>query len=131
MYQLSVKKRTCAVQLGMSALPPIATSIASALLWGSQLIMCSIPRGSEARRVYGRHTRCRLSGSGGVPGNTTTRVPTWNSTIEVHDIFIREADTARRYERTDGRWLVGAVNTIDRATEVKRAHRADRFHRPP
>src|SRR5689334_11225548 len=41
--------------------------------------------------------------------------------IEIRHVFIGEADTARRHERANRGWLVGAVNAVKRLAEIERA----------
>src|SRR5437016_190516 len=49
-----------------------------------------------------------------------------NALVEVRDVFVGQTDAARGHERTDGRGLIGTVNSIQGLAEVKRA-RAERI----
>ena len=87
--------RTFALHQPMSALPPIATSIVSALLRGSQLIIVFDPVGERgAQGLWAAHP---------LPSERNGRrarqhhdpSPYLDSAIEIHDIFIREPDASR------------------------------------
>ena len=45
--------------------------------------------------------------------------------IEVLDVLVGQTNAARRNELADGRWLVGAVDAIERVAEIERT-RAER-----
>ena len=49
--------------------------------------------------------------------------------IEVLDVLVDQTNAARGHELADGRWLVGAVDAIERVAEIERT-RAERIPRP-
>src|SRR5678815_2474186 len=53
-----------------------------------------------------------------------------NAAVKILDVFIKKADAARRYERADRRWLVGAMDSIECISKIESA-RAKRVAGPP
>ena len=44
-----------------------------------------------------------------------------HTAVEILDVLVDQTNASRRYERADGRGLIGAVNTIQRLAEIERA----------
>jgi hypothetical protein len=53
----------------------------------------------------------------------------WNAGVQVRDVLIGEPDAARGHEGPDRRRLIGAVDAVNRLTEIKRERAPERISR--
>src|SRR5262249_40951912 len=44
-----------------------------------------------------------------------------HAAVEILDVLVDQTNAARRYERADGRGLIGSVNAVQRLAEIERA----------